>query len=125
MVVLDKSARDSIQNFESGIGDVAITYENEVMTAQEAGGRTRRSTRRRRVMIENPVAVVDANVDKHCVRDIARRSSPPHARGAGMSTTSAGFLRSTDIDEAKAGDGDFPPDRGPVDRRGPRRVGRA
>ena len=37
VTVLDKSARDSIKNFESGNGDVAITYENEVLTAQKAG----------------------------------------------------------------------------------------
>ena len=37
VTVLDKSARDSIQNFEAGNGDVAITYENEVLTAQDAG----------------------------------------------------------------------------------------
>ena len=33
----DASARNSIQNFESGNGDAAITYENEVKTAQAAG----------------------------------------------------------------------------------------
>ena len=27
VITYDKSARDSIQNFESGNGDVAITYE--------------------------------------------------------------------------------------------------
>ena len=37
VITYDKSARDSIQNFESGNGDVAITYENEVKTAQAAG----------------------------------------------------------------------------------------
>ena len=47
VIVFDKNARDSIQNFEAGNGDVAITYENEVLTAQEAAWRTRRSTRRR------------------------------------------------------------------------------
>jgi hypothetical protein len=37
VTVLDKSARDSIKNFEAGNGDVAITYENEVKTANKAG----------------------------------------------------------------------------------------
>ena len=32
-----QSARNSIQNFETGNGDVAITYENEVKTAKAAG----------------------------------------------------------------------------------------
>jgi sulfate transport system substrate-binding protein len=34
----DSSARGSIQNFEGGNGDVAITYENEVKTAQATTG---------------------------------------------------------------------------------------
>ena len=37
VVAFDSSARKSIQNFEDGNGDVAITYENEVLTAQAAG----------------------------------------------------------------------------------------
>ncbi|MGF2075503.1 substrate-binding domain-containing protein, partial [Enterococcus casseliflavus] len=31
IAVMDKSARESIVNFEKGVGDVAITYENEVL----------------------------------------------------------------------------------------------
>ena len=38
VIAYDSSARSSIQNFEVGNGDVAITYENEVKTAQAAGG---------------------------------------------------------------------------------------
>ena len=34
---MDKGARESITNFEKGVGDVAITYENEVLVAQQAG----------------------------------------------------------------------------------------
>ena len=33
----DKSARDSLVNFESGVGDVAISYENEVLVGQANG----------------------------------------------------------------------------------------
>ncbi|KAF0248334.1 MAG: sulfate transport system substrate-binding protein [bacterium] len=35
--IMDKGARESIINFEKGIGDVAITYENEVLVARQAG----------------------------------------------------------------------------------------
>src|SRR5688572_26710111 len=35
--VMDKAARESITTFEKGIGDVAITYENEVLVGQQAG----------------------------------------------------------------------------------------
>ena len=37
VTVMDKGARESITNFEKGIGDVAITYENEVLVGRQAG----------------------------------------------------------------------------------------
>src|SRR6266516_5785939 len=37
VTVLDKDARSSITNFEQGVGDVAITYENEVLVGQQSG----------------------------------------------------------------------------------------
>ena len=38
VTVMDKGARESITNFEKGVGDVAITYENEVLVAQRGRG---------------------------------------------------------------------------------------
>src|SRR5204862_4204998 len=38
VTVLDKSANDSLKNFESGNGDVAITYDYQLETAIKAGG---------------------------------------------------------------------------------------
>src|SRR5213075_1305592 len=38
VTVLDKSANDSLKNFDSGNGDVAITYDNQVL-AGAAGGK--------------------------------------------------------------------------------------
>ena len=35
--IMDKGARESITTFEKGVGDVAITYENEVLVGQQAG----------------------------------------------------------------------------------------
>jgi sulfate transport system substrate-binding protein len=108
--VFDKSARDSIQNFESGIGDVAITYENEVMTAKEAGLEDEAVYPPSSVLIENPVAVVDANVDKHCVREVAEAFVEYlHTPEVKELYTDVGFLRSTDLAEAQAGGGAFPP----------------
>ena len=69
--MFDKSARDSIQNFEAGNGDVAITYENEVQTANEAGLEDEAVYPPSTVLIENPVAIVDKNADDHCVEDVA------------------------------------------------------
>jgi sulfate/thiosulfate transport system substrate-binding protein len=101
----DKSARDSIQNFESGNGDVAITYENEVKTAQAAGLADQAVYPAGSVLIENPVALVDSNVDKHCVRDVAQAFVDYlHTTDAKAMYSSVGFLRSTDAAKAQAGD---------------------
>ncbi len=47
--VQDKSAREALQTFAGGKGDVLLAYENEAITAQKAGDRPRlRRPRRRR-----------------------------------------------------------------------------
>jgi sulfate transport system substrate-binding protein len=71
VTVMDKAARESITNFEKGIGDVAITYENEVLVGQAAGQTYDLVIPRSTILIENPVAVVDANVDRHGTREAA------------------------------------------------------
>jgi sulfate transport system substrate-binding protein len=110
VTVFDKSARDSIQNFEAGNGDVAITYENEVLTAQEAGLDDEAVYPPSTVLIENPVAIVDKWADEHCVRDVAEAFvAYLHTPEAKELYTDVGFLRSTDIKEAKKGGGQFPP----------------
>ena len=106
VTVLDKSARDSIKNFESGNGDVAITYENEVFTAQKAGLPDQMVIPSSTILIENPVAVVDKNAAAHCVTDVANAFVAfLHTQDAKALYTSAGFLRSTDKAAAKQGDG--------------------
>jgi sulfate transport system substrate-binding protein len=105
VVAFDKSARDSIKNFEAGNGDVAITYENEVLVAQEAGQENDGVYLPSSVLIENPVAIVDANVDKHCVREVAEAFvNFLHTAEAKDLYRTVGFLRSTDIEEARAAD---------------------
>lgn len=69
--VMDKGARESIVTYEKGVGDVAITYENEVLVGRQAGRDYEYVVPRSTVLIENPVAVVDAYVDKHGSRDLA------------------------------------------------------
>jgi sulfate/thiosulfate transport system substrate-binding protein len=71
VLVMDKGARESITNFEQGVGDVAITYENEVLVAQKGGQEYEMVIPRSSILIENPVAVVDASVDKHGNREAA------------------------------------------------------
>jgi len=69
--VMDKSARDSITTFENGVGDVAITYENEVLVGQQAGQDYELVIPASTILIENPVALVDEYVDQHGVRPAA------------------------------------------------------
>jgi len=71
VTVMDKGARESITNFEKGIGDVAITYENEVLVGQQAGVNYELVLPTSTIRIDNPVAVVDAFVDKHGTREAA------------------------------------------------------
>lgn len=69
--IMDKGARESITNFEKGVGDVAITYENEVLVGQQAGVNYQLVLPTSTIRIDNPVAVVDTYVDKHGTRAVA------------------------------------------------------
>lgn len=71
VTVMDKGARESIVTFEQGIGDVAITYENEVLVGQQNGQEYELVIPRSTILIENPVAVIDSYVDKHGTREAA------------------------------------------------------
>jgi sulfate transport system substrate-binding protein len=69
--VLDKDARESFLNFERGVGDVAITYENEAYAGLAAGEQFEIVYPSSTILIETPVAVVDVYVDKHGTRPAA------------------------------------------------------
>jgi len=69
--IMDKGARESITNFEKGVGDVAITYENEFIVARQSGQTYDYQVPRSTILIENPVALIDKYVDKHGVREAA------------------------------------------------------
>ena len=69
--VMDKSARESILNYEMGIGDLAITYENEVLVGRNSGQTYELVIPTSTILIENPIAIVDVNVDKHGTREVA------------------------------------------------------
>ena len=69
--IMDKGARESITTFEKGVGDVAITYENEVLVARKSGQTYEYVIPHSTILIENPVAVVDANAQKHGVKEAA------------------------------------------------------
>jgi sulfate/thiosulfate transport system substrate-binding protein len=56
--VQDKSARESLQTFAAGKGDVLLAYENEAITAQKKGQAIDYVIPDQTILIENPVAVV-------------------------------------------------------------------
>jgi sulfate/thiosulfate transport system substrate-binding protein len=57
--VQDKSAREALQTFAGGKGDVMLAYENEAIFAQQAGQALEYVVPDETILIENPVAVVN------------------------------------------------------------------
>jgi sulfate transport system substrate-binding protein len=55
--VLDKSAREALQTFAAGKGDVLISYENEAITAQQKGEDIDYVIPDETLLIQNPIAV--------------------------------------------------------------------
>jgi sulfate/thiosulfate transport system substrate-binding protein len=104
--VQDKSARESLQTFTSGKGDVLLAYENEAIAAQQKGQDVDFVRPTQTILIQNPVAVV---------KDTKHRSQ---AEGF------VGFLRSTTAQRIFADKGYRPVVPGLVDpRRFPRPTG--
>jgi len=68
---MDKSGRASMAAFEYGVGDVIVTYENELLARIAQGVKYDIVVPSSTILIENPVAVVDHNADKHGVREVA------------------------------------------------------
>jgi sulfate/thiosulfate transport system substrate-binding protein len=62
--VQDKSARESLQTFIGGKGDVLLAYENEAIAAQQAGEELDYVIPDETILIENPVAVTTDASDK-------------------------------------------------------------
>ena len=59
--VQDKSARESLQTFAGGKGDVLLAYENEAIFAQQAGEELEYVVPAETILIENPIAVVNTS----------------------------------------------------------------
>ncbi|MFW9258432.1 sulfate-binding protein [Nostoc sp. KVJ20] len=70
--ILPKDAREATDTFaKQGQGDVLINYENEVILAQQKGEKVEYVVPDVNISIDNPIAVVDTNVDKHGNREVA------------------------------------------------------
>jgi sulfate transport system substrate-binding protein len=59
VTVQDKSARDSLQTFGSGKGDVLLAYENEAIAAQRKGVELEYVIPEQTILIENPIALTE------------------------------------------------------------------
>jgi sulfate/thiosulfate-binding protein len=57
VAVQDKSARDALQTFVGGKGDVLVSYENEAITAQQKGQDVDYVVPDQTILIENPISV--------------------------------------------------------------------
>lgn len=68
---LDKSGRASMAAFEFGVGDVIVTYENELLARIKQGVDYDIVVPSSTILIENPAAVVDRNADEHGTREVA------------------------------------------------------
>ena len=69
--VMDKSGRESVTTFERGVGDVIVTYENELLPRLKNQRPYEIIVPPETVWIENPAALVDKYADRHKVTDVA------------------------------------------------------
>ncbi|HEY9598410.1 MAG TPA: sulfate ABC transporter substrate-binding protein [Cyanophyceae cyanobacterium] len=70
--VLPKDAREATDVFfKQGQGDALINYENEMILAKQQGEKLPYVVPDVNISIDNPVAIVDKNVDKHGTREVA------------------------------------------------------
>jgi sulfate transport system substrate-binding protein len=109
VTVMDKGARESITNFEKGIGDVAITYENEVLVGRQAGQTYELVLPSSSIRIDNPIAVVDTYVDKHGTREVAEAFVDFLFTKQAQEVFAKYGLRSPDEEVAKATAASYPP----------------
>jgi sulfate transport system substrate-binding protein len=106
---LDKSGNDSLKNFESGNGDVAINYDYAVQAAIKAGGDDQMVIPPSTVAIQTPTVVVDKNAEAHCVEDIANAFVKYlHTPDAQDVFQSVGLERPIDVAAAQKGTDDEP-----------------
>jgi sulfate/thiosulfate transport system substrate-binding protein len=78
--VLDKSARESLQTFSSGKGDVLLGYENEAILAQQKGEELDYVVPDQTLLIENPVAVVNESKDPELAQSFVDFLYTPEAQ---------------------------------------------
>jgi sulfate transport system substrate-binding protein len=80
VAVQDKSARDALNTFLSGKGDVLLTYENEAILAQRAGQKVPYIIPRQTILIENPIAVTKTSEHRDAANRFLRFLKTPEAQ---------------------------------------------
>ena len=80
MPVLDKSAREALQTFSSGKGDVLLGYENEAILAQQQGEEVDYVIPDETLLIENPIAVVNESKDPQLAQSFVDFLYTPEAQ---------------------------------------------
>ena len=125
VTVMDKSANDSIKNFQAGNGDVALTYEYAVLASQNSGLEDEMVIPPSTVAIQTPVSVVDANADDALRAGRRGRVRGVPALGRGEGALPDRGLRAVGRPEDRAGRRRrcVRADRRPVHDRRPRRLG--
>ncbi len=111
VTVMDQSANDSFKNFESGNGDVAITYENQALAGIASGSKDQFVIPSSTILIQTPTVVVDKNAQAHCVESLANAFvAYLHTPGAQKIFQKAGYQRPISLAAAQKGGGkEYPP----------------
>lgn len=71
--IFDRGGRESLLSFEQGVGDAIITYENEILVGKSKGQDYEYVIPKSTILIENPVALVDAYAEKHGDTGLAKQ----------------------------------------------------
>jgi sulfate/thiosulfate transport system substrate-binding protein len=70
--ILTRDAREATDAFfKQKQGDALINYENEIILAEQKGEKVSYVIPEVNISIDNPIAIVDKNVDKHGTREVA------------------------------------------------------
>src|SRR5215475_4844066 len=109
VTVMDKSANDSFKNFESGNGDVAITYENQALAGIAAGSKDQFIIPPSTILIQTPTVVVDKNAQSHCVTKLANAFvAYLHTPDAQEIFQTVGYERPVSVAAAQKGSKGYP-----------------
>ena len=109
--VLDTGARGATNTFvQRGIGDVLIAWENEALLAQKELGKDKFEivVPSLTILAEPPVAVVDANADKHGTRAVAEAYLQFLYSPQGQEIAAKNYYRPRAADVAARHAGQFP-----------------